>query len=212
MTIRSNRTQRSVALATALALLASLAVIPAANAQTSGDVSISAEVDALAAISFTLCDDAVANFGTNLNAEGQPSDSGSDTIVAFPGGHGVGAFYGWDPACTTQPKLFRVTSPLPWSGGVCLSQESGSSSLNDDGNDLRWSPYATGSIGNYSGIDPNTQLFQACGAGAPPDWVPVLCGCGTLGTHDVNASFYLQVDWNETAGTYSAVTTWSVTT
>lgn len=213
MPIRSIRSRRPLSLAAVLALLAALAVIPAVSAQNSGDVAISAEVDALAAISLTLCDDNVANFGTNLNAEGQVSDSTTDVIAAFPGGPGVGAFYGWDPACASQPLLFRVSSPLAWSGGVCLSQEAGSSSLNDDGNDLRFAPYNTGAIGGYAGITGNSASFQACSAGPPhPDWVPFLCGCGVLGTHDIHASFYLQVDWDETPGTYSAVTTWSVST
>jgi hypothetical protein len=207
----SARLIRPMSSALALALLTGLALAGGTRAQTSGDVTVQAEVVPLASIGLTLCDDASANFGANLNAEGQLSDS-SDSVVAIPGGQGVGAFYGWAPACTTQNALFRVTSPLPWFGGVCLFSETGDGSLNDDGNDLRWSQYTPDSIGGYGGVGGNSFAFQPCSAESPPDWRPYLCvGCG-IGTYDFNAYFYLQVDWGETPGTYSAVTTWSVMT
>jgi hypothetical protein len=202
-----------LSLALVLALLATLAFAGDTRAQTdtdSGNITVQATVEELPSITLEFCDDTGVDFGTSLTAEGQPSGSG-DVVTALFGGDGVGAYYGWVPTCTTGPTtLFRVTATAAWSGTVCLASQSGTSSLNADGDDLRWSRYTPDAIGGYSSVAGNSAAFQLCSAGAP-DWLSSLCSsCGVSGVHDINAYFYLQVDWNETPGTYSATTIWSV--
>ena len=84
-----------------LALLAALTVAPAASAQTSGDVIVSATVGtSLAPLTLTICDGNV-NFGTNLDANGTASDSNTPTNIldALQGNPASdeGAFYKWTP-------------------------------------------------------------------------------------------------------------------
>jgi hypothetical protein len=200
---------RSLSLALVPALLATLTFVGVARADTTGNITVEATVEALPSITLEFCDDTDVQFGATLNAEGQPAGSG-DNVTAIPGGEGVGAYYGWTPTCTSGPtKLLKVTSTAPWSGTVCLASQSGTSSLNAAGDDLRWSQYEPGAIGGYSAVAGNSAAFQLCSDGAP-DWISALCMCANAGTHEINAYFYLQVDWDETPGTYAATTVWSV--
>jgi hypothetical protein len=219
-----NRFRRLLVLAAALALITMLAGPPVARADNAGQVHVSAGIVDLNPIILTMCDSDAA-FGTNLDANGTPSNSGDGIGVI----HGVpaqnqGAVYQWDPACSSQPGLLQVDAPRTWTGTVCASESTGSSSLSIAGGNLRYSPWAwTSFIGQqaestvygYATGTSYTASFPDCGAGTQ-DWTTWNCtagfasGCGAAGLSNHNFYFYLKIDRDDTAGSFDSTTTWQV--
>lgn len=211
--------RRTLALAGCLALIAILGLAPAASAGTTGQVQVTAGTVDLNPITLTLCDTA-ADFGANLDANAAASDS-SDTVDAIAGNplNNEGALYQWTPDCSSQPALLQVTAPRTWTGSVCATENGGSNSQSVASGDLRFSPYRMTDYGinAYNGAHDNvtTPPFALCG-GAGTDWTNRACGagfatgCGLPGVANEQFYYYLRVDRDDSAGSFSSVTTWSV--
>lgn len=204
-------------LTSVLALLSVFALTPAVGAQESGAVDVTGAVGtSLSPLQMTLCDSG-ANFGTNLDSAGTTSNS-SDNILSIPGNASInqGSFYKWTPACASGTSFITVNSTISWTGSVCSTENggSGASSLALADRDLRFSIGSYGST-SYNSVDSAALDFAVCGVGST-DWTSLNCtpgytvSCGTAGISNHRFYYYLQVDREETVGTFASTTTWSV--
>jgi hypothetical protein len=179
--------RRCLTLAAVIALLAAFSLTSATSAATSGDVTVTADIGTFnTSLTLTLCDQ-TADFGTGLNAFGDPAVS-TDVVQAFPDSAGLpnGATYQWTPSCATGAHFFMVDSNVSWTSTVCATAGTYSSSL------------------ALSDLSANIGGFQTC----PPAfaWTG-----GSPGTTFYDIVYYLRVDPSDTAGSFAATTTWAVT-
>lgn len=184
----------------------SLLLAPVAAQETPGTATVSVEASVVipTELSITLCD-ASADFGDGLNYLGTlPTAGTADVIFATSPGdrnQNQGVFYGWTPSCGPGASLVHVESNISWRATVCSTESTGSSSLKIASSDLRFS------------LLKGTSYVQAQGFGQ----VKVCTDPTTLvngeqaGMYNLNYYLYLQVDRNDTQGTFNTTTTWSVT-
>jgi hypothetical protein len=197
------RLRRSLSLAAALALLATFSLAPVARAET-GNVDVTANISAFTpSLTLDFCDQS-ADFGSGLSASADPVTGTTDTVDPIPLNTGLpnGAFYRWTPSCDGV-SFITVTSNVSWSGTVCgtLSGGTGTSSLTLS--DLR---YAGALSLDYNTISSLSTPFQDCGSPAPWTSQPQ-----SVTPFTFDYFYYLQIDPNDTAGSFTATTTWEVT-
>jgi len=208
---RQQLARSSFVIASVLAFALSLTAAHSALAQTSGEVDVTATVGtSLAPLTLTICDGA-ADFGTNLDADGTVSNS-LDTILAIPGNPATnqGAYYKWTPACGTGSSFLSINATTTWTGAVCATENSGTSSLSLADNDLRFSQ-SNFFAGSYNSINSvSTIVFPDCDTSSH-DWTNLGGTGGGAGITNRNFFYYLQVDRSETVGTFESTTTWSIT-
>jgi hypothetical protein len=206
-----NRLRRGLALAAALALLASVAARPAA-AETGATVTVTGAV--VNELSLKLCDTS-ANFGTNLNSTGVASNSGDSVGVVGPSSDvDEGSFYVWTPGCQVVGKgtFVAVSSTATWQLTPCATENGGpeaSPTLKIANGDLRWYVDDIGlssPFGSYADANANTLGFALCDQAS---------GTGSLveprGRYDLPGYLFLQVDPSDAPGTFATTTTWTLT-
>jgi hypothetical protein len=176
MTCRvSIRPHRYAALVAALALLGALVLAPAAVADTTGSVTVSASV--ASELSLTLCD-TDADFGDGLTSTGAAPQNTTDAIgVTSPSTvTGGSVYYHWTPDCQvpgvvdTQSRFFRVGSTSSWRLTPCATENGGpgaSPTLRIANSDLRWAANVATAYGNYA-FAHGASAFFLCGAANPP--------------------------------------------
>ncbi|MGH2532441.1 MAG: hypothetical protein ACRDJW_09055 [Thermomicrobiales bacterium] len=200
MTPTRGRSFRRSAWAAVLVLILMVTAAPAAHAQQSQDVEVTATVDSYLVI--TLCD-LTANFGSGLTPLGTPPDPPHEVAYITPEGAnpGEGVFYIWQGSCPGELFL-TVESNLTYDIFTCATENSGTSddprvSQGDLRFDLRgiWPTY--GSANAFS------RVFQDC-ASAPPVIL------SREGHFREAVWYYLRVDDGDAPGTFLSTTTWSV--
>src|SRR5262249_51188544 len=133
---------------------------------------------------------------------GDPATGTTDPITPVKKNPGLpdGAFYRWDPNCSSGQNFLTVSSNVPSQSTVCATEESHTSSLTLS--DLRYTSSALPLT--YPQITSTAQSFPACSS--PQVWTS-----GSSGTSVRDAVYYLQVDPGDGAGTFAATTTLAVT-
>jgi hypothetical protein len=191
--------RRCLTPAVVLALLAAISLTPATRAATSGNVAVTADI--APTLTLTLCDQ-TANFGSGLNASGDPATGTTDPITAIQQNPGFpdGAFYRWDPNCASGTNFLTVDSNVSWQSTICATEETHTSTLSLG--DLRY----TSNVSTLTYVQiPTTALnFPACTS--PQVWTS-----GSSGTSFRDIVYYLQVDPGEGPGSFAATTTVAVT-
>jgi hypothetical protein len=197
------RSRSLVTLAAMLALLATLGFAPATRAATTGDVEVTADINTfVTSLELTLCDP-TADFGSGLNAFGDPVSGTTDTVqnISKTFGQPDGAFYQWFPSCQSGKQFFEVVSNVSWSSTVCATAGTYTSDLTMT--DLRYYPSTTGV--SYGQVPINASNFPACD-GSQPVWTS-----GSPGTTSLPMSYFLQIDPGDAPGSFAATTTWEIT-
>ena len=201
MTRRDAHHRRHVVPLAALVLLIALAAAPAASAETTGEVTVTASVTNQM-LSFTLCD-TEANFGAGLDSRGAAPTGTTDAVSATAEGTepGQGVFYRWTPSCQVDGSgwFFAVESNIAWNFNRCVGANTGS---NPDlsGQDLRWSLFQVATYAEV--LAPYVGGFSPC-PGAPSG--------PFFGDDSFSMYYYLRIDDHVGNGTFEAVTTWTVT-
>jgi hypothetical protein len=208
-THRSHRPDRGTAIAAAFALLAALLLVPAASADTSAAVTVTASVSS--ELRFALCD-TDANYGSGLTSTGNTPSGTSDAIgvTNLSGGSSTNVFYHWTPSCQAagEGKFFHVVATSNWKLAPCATENGGAGSsptLRIANGDLRWSGGFPTAFSNYGDVNTSAFAFFLCGVANPP------AVHGTGGTFDINGHYYLQVESSDQPGTFSTMTTWTLT-
>jgi hypothetical protein len=203
------RSRRITSLVAGLGLLAAAAFAPAARAQSSGTVEVSAEVATI--LSLTLCD-TEANFGTGLTSLGNSPSGTTDLIdVTAPAADPAkGAYYMWTPSCQAEGTgpFVHVVSTSAWSLTMCATENNGtgaSPTLKIANGDLRFDVSHENLFGLYDQVQPATMPFVPCEGGAPS---PLTGQKGGLVSYGF---YYLQVDPSEAPGAFKSTTTWTLT-
>lgn len=201
-------TPRWLALALALVLTLSgglAALVAPAAAQDPGTATVSVEASVVipTELSLTLCD-STADFGVGLDYLGTAPTGTGDVIFATAPGDPAqqqGVFYGWTPTCADGGSFFHVESNVPWDSTICATENTGTSSLKVVNTDLRVS------------IVKATTYAEAVifGQVRTCDNPATLRGPEQAGTLDATYYLYLQVDRDDTEGTFQSTTTWTVT-
>jgi hypothetical protein len=196
------RFRRCLTVAAVVALLAALSLASVARAASSGDVEVTANVTAFTpTLTLTLCDQS-ADFGSGLNAYGDPVTS-TDNVTPIKKTDGLpdGAFYRWDPNCDSGEHFFEVDANVSWTSTVCATAGTiTSAQMTLD--DLRYYPSTTSLT--YFQIASASTPFSLCTT--PSFWTS-----GSPGTTTADAVYYLQVDPADGTGSFAATTTFEVT-
>lgn len=193
------RFRRCLSLAAILALFAAFSLPTVTRAATSGNVAVTASL--ASTLTMTLCDQ-TADFGSGLNASGDPVSGTSDLItpVKKTAGSPDGAFYRWDPNCPSGQNFLTVNSNVPWQSTICATAGNNTSTLTLS--DLR---YTTSTMTlSYSQVASSALVFPSCSS-------PQTLTSGSPGTSVRDAVYYLQIDPSDGAGSFAATTTLAVT-
>jgi len=209
MSKQHSRTQRWRVVAACLAILVAMSAAPAVGAQTSDseDVTVTANIVAAQSLVITLCD-LSANFGSGLNSNGATPTGTTDTVVPTSVGTDVnnrGVYYRWHPSCGTATSFVEIQSSVAWDLSQCATDGTSTSSLAIGQSDLRFSqaPHT-----NYGSADTSTAVFSSC---PPVGASPTRVLSGAIGTEYFDFFYFLRVGSEDTAGSFNATTTWTVT-
>lgn len=200
-------TQRWRALAACLAILLTMTAVLPVSAQTSDSetVTVTANIAAPPSLVITLCD-LTATFGSGLNNVGAPPTGTSDAVAATSQGTGVnqGVYYRWTPSCATGTSFIQIESSVAWDLHQCATQAASSSSLAISQADLRFRTALWSDYGNAN----NSPTFTPCPVGSSQ---PPVQSSAIGSTTNLMFWYYLRVDDNDTAGSFNATTTWTLT-
>lgn len=195
----SNRLRRVLPLA-ALAVLAALALGPAASAQDSANITVTASVTDVDVVSLSLCATSV-NFGQGLTPTGAAPTGTADNVVATSQGQNPlpGVYYRWTPPgqqlLDPSGWCIRVTSSVSWQLSTCASENQGTSYPSLTRGDLFWSPL--NDQGNTAAA-----AFQSCTTPSTRQ---------NTGNENIPIYLYLRVHDNVQNGTFEATVTLAVT-
>ncbi|MGH2532442.1 MAG: hypothetical protein ACRDJW_09060 [Thermomicrobiales bacterium] len=184
----------------ALLLFGSAAITPAAGAQGSQTVEVTASVDTF--LTITLCD-LSANFGSGLSAIGSTPQNTTDDIVATSQGTnpGEGVFYRWTPSCQSAEagNFMNVESNTAWRFAFYGTPNTGT---NPDLTlaDLRFSGVDHAA---YADVSPASGAFPDCNN--PPAFSPIFTGNSSSPTF-----YYPRIDDDVSDGSFAVSTTWQV--
>ena len=193
-------------LTVALGLLGTALLPMAARAeQQDGTITVTATV--VSTFSLTIFDP-TADFGTNLDAFGQPSNS--TDIVDAQTRSGGRQYYRWRASgAPALGKIIRVSSSLTWSVTVLATESTGTSSLSVASGDLR-----------FSQVSPNCDLSPPVYDSATIDTFPALSDTTphpfrsfqqpTTGANQ-SGCLFLGIDGADTPGTFDSVLTFTLT-
>lgn len=202
-------TQRWHALAACVAILVAMTTAPAITAQTSdsADVTVTANIVAAQSLVITLCD-LSAEFGSGLDSNGATPTGTTDTVVPTSVGTDVnnrGVYYRWHPSCGTATSFVEIQSSVAWDLSQCATDGTSTSSLAVGQGDLRFSQAPHTAFGS---ADTNTSVFTSC---PPVGSAPTQVLAGANGTEYFDFFYFLRVGSEDTAGSFNATTTWTVT-
>lgn len=191
---------RRPAVTAAFLLVLAVTAAPAAGAQQSQEVVVTAAVDSY--LTITLCD-LSAEFGSGLTALGTPPTPPEEVVYITPPGTnpGEGVFYLWQPTCPGDLFL-TIESNLSYDIFACATENSGTSEdLSVGEGDLRYT--INQNAATYAGTDAFATPFQSCEG--------ELTAARSREDHYRAAVWYqLRVDDGDEPGTFLSTTTWSV--
>jgi hypothetical protein len=171
-----------------------------ASAQNAATISVTAVITSV--LSISVCD-TTANFGNGLNALGATPTQTSDQISHSARGDsslGQGTIYIWTPSCAVGEWPLKFESTVPFQVQFCATENTGTSSLS----------VASGDLGLAYGFT-GTPTYDA--ANSTVKFRTSSCrdfGGGSAGSGSSVLKFTLRVDLADSAGDFSAATSFVI--
>ncbi len=184
--------------------LGMLSMSPAAFAQQSEQVAVTAGISSAMAI--TVCD-TTADFGDGLTALGNTPTGTTDSVRPSLRGNrtlGQGTIYIWIPTCAPGQQFLMIESTIDWQAHICATVNAGSSSLSVAQGDLK---YGAGDFSEgtrtYTYLDQGLFPFGSCQS---------VSGVFTrqAGFYTFPMAYTLRVDLIDSPGSFVSTTTWMI--
>ncbi len=195
------RFRQRAALSFVATMLLATMLAPAARAQQTATISVSAVITS--GMSISVCD-TTANFGNGLNAFGASPTQTDDQVIHSARGNtslGQGTIYIWKPSCSAGEALLQFDGSVPFQVQVCATENTGTSTLS----------IAQGDLGlGYSSSFTGTPTYDFANSSVKFSTSCRLVAAGAAGSGSIFLAFTLRIDLADLAGTFNSTTTWVI--